>query len=232
MGTFTKHLNPKDYNDVLVSVYRDASLAILSQSQMNVDRNARIMGSRAKDLKGKRLDRYLDTAISVVRRCQITRNTTYKNLFTKASRLLKYYLRNGNSAKVDKIKKNLVSIAITYNAYCIVEESAYWCYDEVYNQTEVLTTQGFHPPGEEEYPKRDDGPKRLVKDKETVDRETRAYHAAKDRAAKKGIDISGSKPPTFKEAFEESTKDMTISDEDDVDEVVDEMMNNEEAPNE
>ena len=176
-------LGEKAYSDVIHNVYREVSLAVIAQVQMVKERNKRIMGSRF-DMQGRALHRYLDRADAVRRKCATIRQIYYRPIFISALRLIDKYQKEGNDAKVEKIRRGLVYIGIVYNTYYIIEEAANECFDEVYNQTEVMAVQGFNPPDDDE-----GGPTRMVVEESRVRRDSRRRHAHADEARDMGLPV-------------------------------------------
>ena len=93
-----KLLGEKDYNNVMRSIYREVSLAVIAQTQMVKDRNKRIMGARF-DMTGRELHRYLDRADAVRRKCATIRQIKYRPIFASALRLIDKYQNEDNQEK-------------------------------------------------------------------------------------------------------------------------------------
>ncbi len=197
-----------NYGDLMKSLYRDVSIAVIAQVQQSKDRNKRIMGAR-RSMTGNQLQKYLDRADNVRRKCSTIRQIKYKPIIISALRLLDHYQKISDQAKVDKIRKGLVHIRIIYNTFFIIEEAANECYDQVYDQVEMLAVQGFNPPDGEEDDEEDyEGgkrPKRIAIDDRRADRDRRRRYAKEEEA--RTISRERENPDAFDDALKDAARE-------------------------
>lgn len=143
-GAFGKMLGA-DYEQVYNAIMTDVTQVGLAVSQLTVERKIRIMGALAGADTGNR-ENNLMIASSVYSTGEMVRNSHFMPIFVKANLLLMRYLKNGDIAKLDRLRSQLVHFYGPYEMLSTIMEAALQKFDIYFNQWHTLTTMGLRPP--------------------------------------------------------------------------------------
>ena len=188
------------YDDAI----REAAHQYLAMVQIDVNRNQRLVGCLVGH-DPRRAFEFKQVCVAISRHCDAEITGTLLPIYTTAGRLARRYLREGNNAKIDKLKRQMQYFAHTLALFQTLQESAHVVIDAYYNQYDALVTRSLAPElSDEERDRRGRGPTRIPIDEDRLEKVRRKRHAAKDRAERDGLRVYDR--PKSKEVLEAAFK--------------------------
>ena len=177
----------KDQQAFYDDIIRDAAHQYLAMVQLDANRNQRLLGCLVGTSK-KRHEQFVSICMDVSRHCDTEITGTLIPIYTTAGRLYRRYKKNGQNAKIDKLKRQMTYFNHTRALFETLQESAHVVVDAYYKQYDALVTRSLAPElTKEEKDKRDEGPTRIPIDEDRLDKIQKRRHAAKDRAERSGL---------------------------------------------
>lgn len=194
----------KERQAIFEEVQRGMVFQYLAMVQIDADRNQRLVGCLV-GLNKSRQEQFVSICMDIARHCDTEITGTLLPIYSTAGRLFRRYLKEGNNAKIDKIKRQMPYFGHTLAMFQTLQESAYVVIDAYHNQYDALITRGLAPElSDEEREKRSRGPTRIPIDEDRLKKIKRTRHAANDRAERDSLRVHDK--PAHKESLEEAFK--------------------------
>lgn len=188
-----------EYDAFFDGVMRDVTQVGIAISQQVEGRQKRVLGALAGgDKKSK--EQKLLIALSVHRQGEILRTGYYMPLLVRVNVLMKRHFVNGQFAKLDALKSQIVFYYATYEILITISEAALVLFDAYFDQWHTLTTMGFRPPDRDENGRMS----WLSADVDALETARKQHHAARKRAKDAGRYVRPDSLPTFRAAFDEA----------------------------
>ena len=169
------------YDDAI----RQAAHQYLAMVQIDVDRNTRLAGCMV-GLIGSDLRRafeFKQVCVAIIRHCDTEITGNLLPIYATAGRLYQRYLKEGNNARIDTLKRQMQYFGHTLALFLSLQESAYVVIDTFHDQYDALVTRSLAPAlSDEERALHSQGPTWIPVDEDRLKKLKKKRRAAKDRA--------------------------------------------------